>query len=432
MLVLAADTGGFGLRDIAEAVGQVDYADVRAGAFWLQRVSGTAFLLILVLMLVLVNVDFRHPRKNLRRLPFSVVIPCYNDGASIADTLESLFRCIPREDADVIVIDDGSRDDSAAIIAELAKVYPIRVVTNSPNKGKANSINSVVPLAKHDLILSLDADTLLNKHALSDMLARLEENPKLGAVSCPYRPRNRGVLPIFQHIDYNMFLLSQGACNCISVLGLWGGCLMTRKAAFESVQGFSPVAIADDFDYAFRLNRAKWRVSQSFVAVRTLVPDTIKSWTRQKLRWTSGGMQCYIRYFTTWIRNPIQVFFFLAYALYLGTTLPTFFADMDIAGGLDLAWNPDLSWPRNLLAVASSAGYDVVRRLVSVIFCCLPSFLYIIPMIQRWTDAWKFLLAIPFSLVYLPVYMVVNFVGLLIGVRSLLRPRTSDTQGWVN
>ncbi len=402
------------------------------GALWLQHASGIAFLAILVLMLVLVNIDFRHPRKLTRNVPFSVIIPCYNDGASIADTLASLFRCIPREGADVIVINDGSRDDSAEIIARLAGEYPIRVVTNSPNKGKANSINSVVPLTKHDIVLSLDADTLLNKAALTDMLARLEEEPKLGAVSCPYRPRNRGVLPIFQNIDYNMFLLSQGACNCLSALGLWGGCLMMRKSAFESVKGFSPVAIADDFDYAFRLNRAKWRVSQSFHAVRTLVPDTIKSWTRQKLRWTSGGMQCYVRYFTTWIRNPIQVFFFFSYALYLGTTLPAFFENIDIPAGFDLAWNAELSLGENLLAVLASAGWDILRRLLSVILCCLPSFLYIIPMIQRWTDAWKFLLAIPFSMVYLPVYMFVNFIGLLVGVRSLLFPRKSDTQGWVN
>ncbi len=409
-----------------------DFSVVVTGAMWLQRISGLAFMAILILMLILVNVDFYHRRRQTKNLLFSVIIPCYNDGASIADTLASLFRCIPREGADVIVINDGSKDDSAEIIARLAEEYPIRVVTNSPNKGKANSINAVVPLTKHDLVLSLDADTLLNKHALTDMLARMEENPKLGAVSCPYRPRNRGVLPIFQNIDYNMFLLSQGACNCISALGLWGGCLMTRKAAFESVKGFSPIAIADDFDYAFRLNRAKWRVSQSFCAVRTLVPETLKSWTRQKLRWTSGGMQCYIRYFTTWIKNPIQVFFFFSYAIFLSTTLPIFFENMDIAGSLNLVWNPELSVMKNILSVAASAGADILRRIVSVFFFCLPSFLYIIPMIQRWTDAWKFLLAIPFSLIYLPIYMVVNFIGLLIGIRSLLFPKKSDTQGWVN
>ncbi len=403
-----------------------------SGAIWLQQASGLTFLAILVLMLILVNIDFRHRRKLSRDRALSVIIPCYNDGASIADTLASLFRCIPREGADVFVINDGSKDESAAIIARLAKEYPIQVITNSPNKGKANSINAVVPMTKHDLVLSLDADTLLNKHALTDMLARLEENSKLGAVSCPYRPRNRGVLPIFQHIDYNMFLLSQGACNCISALGLWGGCLLLRKTAFESVKGFSPTAIADDFDFAFRLNRAKWRVAQSFCVVRTLVPDTLKSWWRQKLRWTSGGMQCYVRYFTTWIKNPIQVFFFFSYALYLGTTLPSFFENIDIAGGLNLAWHADLSLGQNLLSVLSSTGWDLLRRLLSVILCCLPSFLYIIPMIQRWTDIWKFLLAIPFSLVYLPVYMFVNFIGLLVGVRSLLFPKKSDTQGWVN
>ncbi len=390
-------------NELKEAVENIQYEDVHSYALEAQKIAGTLFLGIVALMVFFLNVDFRHPRRLKERPNISVIIPCYNDGASIEATIESVFRCLPREGSDVIVINDGSKDNSLEIIEDVAKRYPIRIINNQPNKGKANSMNAAIPQAKYDIILSLDADTLLNQRALTDMLARMAADPNLGAVSCPYRPGNKGILPLFQHIDYNMFLISQGACNCLSVLGLWGGCLMMRREAFEEIKGFSPIAIADDFDFAFRLNRANWRVSQTFFPVRTIVPDTPKSWLRQKLRWTSGGMQCYVRYFTTWLKNPIQVFFFVSYAFFLGATIPELFQNI---------------------------GYE--KRLIAAFCACLPGFFYVSPMIQRWQDIWKFLLSIPFSLIYLPIYMVVNFMGLLIGIRSLLFPKKSDTQAWVN
>ncbi len=390
-------------QDFKEVMRDVQYEDVHSYALEAQKIAGTLFLGIVALMIFFLNVDFRHPRKLKKRPNFTIIIPCYNDGASIEDTIESVFRCIPREGSDVIVINDGSKDNSLQIIEDVAKRYPIRIINNQPNKGKANSMNAALPQAKYDIVLSLDADTLLNQRALTDMLARMEAEPRLGAVSAPYRPGNKGILPLFQHIDYNMFSISQGASNCLSVLGLWGGCLMMRREAFYDVKGFSAIAIADDFDFAFRLNRARWRVSQTFFPVRTIVPETPKSWLRQKLRWTSGGMQCYVRYITTWLRNPIQVFFFVSYAFFLGATIPELFQNI---------------------------GYE--KRLIAAFCACLPGFFYVSPMIQRWQDVWKLLLSIPFSLIYLPIYMVVNFMGLLIGIRSLLFPKKSETQAWVN
>ena len=398
----------------------------------IQMISGTAFTALIVLMLILSDIDRRHPRKLNQRRPISVVVPCYNDADSVVDTTQSVFRTYPKHLVDLIVINDCSRDNSLDAIRGMQGKYPFRIIDNPSNKGKAQSLNDTIPLARHDLVLCLDADTLLNTPALSDMVARMDADPRIGAVSCPYRPRNKGFLPILQAVDYNMILLTQGAHNVFSAMALWGGCLMVRKQAFEEVGGFRLTAITEDVDLAFLMNRKHWRVEQSFRPVRSLVPQTVKAWVRQKLRWTSGGTQCYFRHIRVWIKNPIQIFFILSYSLLIASTIPVFFDGIDIVPSFQATWHSDIPFFQNLLNLNHATGLDILRRLGSIALCYIPSFIYIIPMIHRKIDIWKFALVIPFSILYFPSYIIVSLFGMAIGIRSLLKPKAADTKGWVN
>ncbi len=394
--------------------------------------SAGVYIFLVLLMLILTNIDYRHPRKPNERKPVSIVIPCYNDGESVADTVASVFRTYPEELLDVTVINDCSKDDSLEKIKELAKNYPIKIVDNVKNKGKARSLNDVIPTAKYDLVLCLDADTLLNRPAILDMVARMEADPRLGAVSCPYRPRNKGILPILQAVEYSMLLLTQGAHNVTSAMALWGGCLMVRKSAFEDVDRFNLNAITEDVDLAFRLNRKKWRVEQSFRGVRSLVPSTFKSWVRQKLRWTSGGMQCYIRHVRIWIKNPIQIFFILSYSFLITTVIIDAFDRVDIIKNFEQTWSNDTTFIQNIMNVFATAAIQLCEMLVSVFICYIPTFIYVVPMVHKWKECWKFLLVIPYSVIYFPIYMIVSLFGSAKGIRSLIVHKSKDTQEWVN
>lgn len=420
---------GFDLDSIVDAMDSPT-SSVRRAIHLIQQISGVIFSFLIVLMLILSNIDHRHPRRQKEQKPVSIVVPCYNDGLSVGDTIVSVFRTYPADMVDLIVINDCSKDDSLERIKELQKKYPFRIVDNERNKGKAKSLNDTIPMAKYEYVLCLDADTLLNKPALFDMMARMDNDQRLGAVSCPYRPRNKGFLPILQAVEYSMLLLTQGAHNLTSAMALWGGCLMVRKTAFDEVEGFYLNAITEDVDLAFRMNRHNWRVEQSFRAVRSLVPHTFKAWVRQKLRWTSGGTQCYYRHIPVWIKNPIQIFFIFSYSFLLASTIPTLFDKIEIVQSFDATWSGSQSFWQNLIAVNTAVGADVFRRLMGIGLCYIPSFIYIIPMVRTWCDIWKFILVVPFSLIYFPVYMVVSLCGMAIGIRSLLVPKNKDTQGW--
>lgn len=405
-------------------------------AFWkraikcTRTVSGTAFTLLIFSMLLLTYLDSRHPRRASTRPPVSVVVPCYNDAETIQDTIISVFKAYPAELVDLIVVNDRSTDDSLARITALQDRYSFRIIDNNVNMGKALTLNAVIPQARYDFVLCLDADTLLNRNAIHDMLTRMVTDTRLGAVSSPYRPKNHGFLAAMQGIEYSMLLLTQGAHNLTSAMALWGGCMMVRKTAFEDVGGFMINAITEDVDMAFRMNRRKWRVEQGFRPVHSVVPSTLRGWIKQKIRWTSGGTQCYLRHFRVWIKNPIQIFFILSYGIFLTASVFDFYDGVDLTGSPGKIWNNDLRLIENIANLNAAFGKDLLWRFGSMALCCGLSCVYILPLMRGIRDAAKLLLVVPFSMIYFPMYIIVSFFGTAKGVRSILFPRASDTRGW--
>lgn len=398
-----------------------------------RRISGFGIAILMGSMLLLSYIDRRHTRHLAEAPPMTVLIPCYNDGASIEATLASVFANDLSGRNEVIVINDASRDDSGAQLERLQQRYPFRLIVNPVNRGKAVSLNEAAREARHEIILCIDADTELNRKAATDMLARFAHDDRVGAVSCPYRPSNRGFLPAMQAIEYSMLLLTQGAHNLTSAMALWGGCLMVRREAFKDAGGFSIDAITEDVDLAFKLNRTGWRVEQSFVAVRSSVPSTVRAWVRQKLRWTAGGMQCYIRHVPVWFRNPSQITFILAYSLLILSSIPAVLADLHLGEDMvDIfnALNRNNTVMASIIAMLGFYGRDLLRRMLGSGLCCLLSTIYIFPLIKRPRQIWKLLLVFPFSLLYFPAYIIVSLFGIANGIRSLRRLLPSDVRGW--
>lgn len=366
-------------------------------------------------------------------IPLSFIVPCYNDGETVAETIEAIFEAAGSHDIEVWVANDGSTDDSAARLAELALKHPIHIVHNPHNMGKALTLNRLAAMARHAFLIFVDADTLIHERALKDMLARLTSTPAVGAVSCPYRPRNRGWLPSLQAIDYSMIALVQAGYNALSGLALWGGCIAVRRVAFEQANGFSMRAITEDVDLAHRLNRLGWRVQQSLVPVRSWVPDTLRGWMRQKMRWTAGGFQCLYLHLGVWTKNPLHVLLLSLYSFLsvhcLITTakntmmlkalcdlLEVLYRALPVHVFFDLL--PDLFWFIFMQNILVTLGFGLLTAV------------YVVPLISRWRDIPKFLLVVPFMVAYFPLYVVVSILGLLYFMRHAKRLALAEERAW--
>ena len=88
---------------------------------------------------------------------------------------------------------------------------------------------------------------------------------------------------------------------------------MVSKKAFEKAGKFSLQAITEDMDLAFKLNQMGYKVEQSFFKVETVVPQTRRELHKQKMRWNSGGAQCFIKYWKVWIKNPLHAIFVFSF-----------------------------------------------------------------------------------------------------------------------
>ncbi len=108
----------------------------------------------------------------MQNLTYSLVIPAYNEGARLAPTLEKVLGYVARQgcDAEVIVVNDGSRDNTADIVRRFAQDHPsLRLVENPGNRGKGYSVRNGMLHARGRVVLFADAD----------LSSPIEEVPKL-------------------------------------------------------------------------------------------------------------------------------------------------------------------------------------------------------------------------------------------------------------
>jgi N-acetylglucosaminyltransferase len=113
----------------------------------------------------------------------TVVVPLFNEGRSIYDTIISLVKLdYPADKLEVTVVDDCSTDDSYEWAMKAAREYPnVTVLRNAVNMGKRKGINAAVRASKAEIIVSVDSDVIVYPTALRELVARFT-TPQIAAV----------------------------------------------------------------------------------------------------------------------------------------------------------------------------------------------------------------------------------------------------------
>jgi cellulose synthase/poly-beta-1,6-N-acetylglucosamine synthase-like glycosyltransferase/peptidoglycan/xylan/chitin deacetylase (PgdA/CDA1 family) len=249
--------------------------------------------------LLLVVAARRHRRRGDRRWPagpdgvdgpVTVIVPAYNEAAGIEPAVRSLAASdIPVE---VIVVDDGSTDDTSAIVESLA--LPNVVLIRQDNAGKPAALNAGIAAASHDLVVMVDGDTVFEPDTVRRLIQPFAD-PRIGAVSGNAKVANRsGLLGRWQHIEYvvgfNLDRRMYDLAECMpTVPGAVGG---FRRSALVEVGGVSEATLAEDTDLTMALCRRGWRVVYEPTAIAwTEAPASVGALWRQRYRWSYGTMQ---------------------------------------------------------------------------------------------------------------------------------------------
>ncbi len=238
------------------------------------------------------------PNKEIRDEGISFLIPCFNEEETIKDTIKNLLA-LNFPNKQIIVINDGSTDNSAKIIYELQKYLDFTFVDLELNNGKANALNKGIDYAKYDYVMGIDADTLIDDNAPYFMIEHFKKNPKLAAVTGNPRIRNKkSILGKIQTIEYASMVGSikrtqalTGKINTIS-----GVFTLFRKSAIEKVGKWDIDMITEDIAISWKFHLAGLHIKYEPRALcRMLVPETIPGLWKQRLRWAQGGQEVVIR-----------------------------------------------------------------------------------------------------------------------------------------
>lgn len=222
--------------------------------------------------------------------PVSVIVPAYNEAAGIEAAVRSLAAST--HPVEVIVVDDGSTDDTAELARGLG--LPNVTVIRQANAGKPAALNTGLKAAHHDLVVMVDGDTVFEPGTVSALVQPFAD-PGVGAVSGNAKVANRrGLVGRWQHIEYvigfNMDRRWYDVAGCMpTVPGAVGG---FRRQALEEVGGVSDDTLAEDTDLTMAIGRAGWRVLYKDDArAWTEAPATLRAVWRQRYRWSYGTMQ---------------------------------------------------------------------------------------------------------------------------------------------
>jgi cellulose synthase/poly-beta-1,6-N-acetylglucosamine synthase-like glycosyltransferase/peptidoglycan/xylan/chitin deacetylase (PgdA/CDA1 family) len=222
----------------------------------------------------------------------SVVVPAYNEAAGIAATVTSLLASRYAGAFEVVVVDDGSTDATARIVAGFCEAG-VRLV-RQPNAGKAAALNHGIAVARHDVLVLVDADTVFQPDTLAVLVSRLRD-PAVGAVSGNTKVGNRtGILGRWQHLEYVMgFNLDRRMYDMIRAMPTVPGAVGAfRRRALTAAGGLSADTLAEDTDLTMAICRAGWEVTYEESAVAwTEAPASLRQLWRQRYRWCYGTMQ---------------------------------------------------------------------------------------------------------------------------------------------
>jgi cellulose synthase/poly-beta-1,6-N-acetylglucosamine synthase-like glycosyltransferase/peptidoglycan/xylan/chitin deacetylase (PgdA/CDA1 family) len=281
-------------------------ADAYAAAYRGSGDVASAFTVLAILVAVLMGVRAlllvifarRHARIERDELPpgqrISVIVPAYNEEAGIRATVQSLLDSrLPRDtDLQVIVVNDGSTDGTAAALAAIAD--PRLTVLSQLNAGKASALNTGLAATDREMIVTVDGDTMFDPDALARLVAPLLE-PEVGAVSGNTKVTNRqGLLGRWQHLEYVIgFNLDRRMYDVLGCMPTVPGAIGAfRRSTLQEVGGFSEDTLAEDTDVTMAVHRANKRVVYVDDAIAyTEAPGTLGDLWRQRYRWCYGTLQ---------------------------------------------------------------------------------------------------------------------------------------------
>lgn len=298
-------------------------------------------------------------------VPVTIIVPAHNESVTVVDSVRSLLN-LDYTLYEVVVVDDGSTDGTAETLVEAFDLHrierPIRLqlpcqaqeavwvseggripltLVRKANGGKADALNMGINAAHYPYFICIDADSVLQRDSLREIVEPLLENDRVVAVGGLVRPANgitlrdgtvanytlpRKIIPAMQVLEYDRsflsarILLDQFNGNLI-ISGAFG---LFRKDLVVAAGGYDPDTVGEDMELVTRLhvfcrtNNIDYRIKYAPDAICwSQAPETLRDLCRQRKRWHTGLFECMTKHWRMFANIRFGLVGFASYTYFL-------------------------------------------------------------------------------------------------------------------
>lgn len=224
-------------------------------------------------------------------VPVSVIVPAYNEEVGIEAAVRSI-DATEWPELEILVVDDGSSDATSEVVAGL-DMERVRLV-RKPNGGKPSALNIGIREARHDVLVMIDGDTVLEPTTIPELVQPLGD-PNVGAVAG--NPKIGNETNLMTRLQVSEYLMSSSLERRVTapaglITTIPGAVGAWRRAAVTEAGLVSNTTLAEDSDLTIAVARGGWRVAyQPDARAWTEAPTTAGMLYRQRTRWTFGTLQ---------------------------------------------------------------------------------------------------------------------------------------------
>ncbi|ATI71167.1 glycosyltransferase, family 2 [Lactobacillus plantarum WCFS1] [Lactiplantibacillus plantarum] len=245
--------------------------------------------------------------------PFiTIMIPAHNEEVMLEHTINYLMNNLNYEKYEVLVTDDGSTDETPAILERLQSVYDnLRVVTIKKNQGKAHAFNVGVGFARGKFILSNDADSIPEPDALWKYMSYFmgEEHANTAAVTANMDVQNRStIIAKSQTVEFSSIVgvIKRSQVSALGNMYAYSGAnTMYRRDALIDVGLFRQDRATEDISIAWDHQLNGWTtVFSPDILFYMNVPENLDALYHQRKRWAKGGTEVLLTNFKRVVSHP--------------------------------------------------------------------------------------------------------------------------------